>query len=284
MGILFTNNASSTLNGAITNVATSLIVTTGQGTRFPAPGGSDWFYATITDGTNTEIIKCTARSTDTFSTIVRAQDGTTAYAFASGSTVELRPVRQALIDVQTVGTTTPTGITGLLKGASSSIAQATAGTDYVAPGTATTFTAKQTFSGSTAAEGAAFTNASELVNTVAAAPSATTNFYVSAGAVQYYTTSAANNWTLNVAMSAGTSANTAMAVGDSVTIALLTTQGATAYYESAMTIDGGAVTPKWQGGTAPAAGNASSIDVYTYTIAKTASATFTVLAALTQFK
>jgi hypothetical protein len=74
-----------------------------------------------------------------------------------------------------------------------------------------------------------------------------------------------------------------MSTGQSLTVAFLVTQGATAYYNSAVQIDGSSVTPKWQGGTAPAAGNASSIDSYVYTIIKTGSATFTVLASQTKF-
>ena len=61
------------------------------------------------------------------------------------------------------------------------------------------------------------------------------------------------------------------------------TQGSTAYYLNAYQIDGSSVTPKWQGGSAPTAGNASSIDSYSFTIIKTADATFTVLASQTQF-
>jgi hypothetical protein len=63
----------------------------------------------------------------------------------------------------------------------------------------------------------------------------------------------------------------------------LATQGATAYYNSAVTIDGNSVTPKWQGGSAPTSGNASSIDSYNYVIIKTGSAAFTVLASVTKF-
>jgi hypothetical protein len=74
-----------------------------------------------------------------------------------------------------------------------------------------------------------------------------------------------------------------MAANTSVSVSFLVTQGTTAYYNSAVTIDGTSVTPKWQGGTAPTAGNASSIDAYTYEIIKTASATYTVLASQTKF-
>jgi hypothetical protein len=61
------------------------------------------------------------------------------------------------------------------------------------------------------------------------------------------------------------------------------TQGATAYYNNAVQVDGSSVTPKWQGGTAPSAGNASSVDVYTYTIIKTGNAAFTVFASQIRF-
>jgi hypothetical protein len=147
-----------------------------------------------------------------------------------------------------------------------------------------TWTATQTFNGSSSTLAAVLLDAAETVNVVAGAPSATTNFYVNSGAVQFYTSNATVNWTLNIAFSSGTSLNSAMSTGQSVTIAMLSTQGFTAYYNSAVTIDGTSVTPKWQGGTAPTAGDASSTDVYTYTVIKTASATYTVLASLTQFK
>ena len=74
-----------------------------------------------------------------------------------------------------------------------------------------------------------------------------------------------------------------MDTNESVTIAILTTNTGTPYYNNAFTIDGSSVTPEWQGGAAPTAGNANSVDVYTYTIIKTGSAAFTVLAAQTQF-
>jgi hypothetical protein len=68
-----------------------------------------------------------------------------------------------------------------------------------------------------------------------------------------------------------------------MTVVFLVTQGSTAYYNSAVQVDGSSVTPKWQGGTAPTAGNASSIDTYSYTIIKTGSAAFTILASQTKF-
>ena len=92
MTIQFTNNAATTLASGITNVATSLTVASGTGTLFPTPSGALFFYATLQSATNSairEIVKVTARTTDTF-TIVRGQDGTSGTAFSTGDKVELR--------------------------------------------------------------------------------------------------------------------------------------------------------------------------------------------------
>lgn len=124
----------------------------------------------------------------------------------------------------------------------------------------------------------------ELATTSATAATGTVNFDAVTQAVLYYTTNASANWTLNVRGNSSTTLNSFMTTGQSLTISFLVTQGTTAYYASALTIDGTSVTPKYQGGTAWAAGNASGIDAYTYTIIKTGSAAFTVLAAQTQFK
>jgi hypothetical protein len=113
----------------------------------------------------------------------------------------------------------------------------------------------------------------------ATAATGTVNFDASTQGVLYYTTDASGNWTLNVRGTSGTTLNSVLATGDAITVAFLVTNGATAYYQTAFNIDGSTVTPKYSGGTAPASGNASAIDVYTYTIVKTASATFTVFGA-----
>jgi hypothetical protein len=175
-------------------------------------------------------------------------------------------------------------LTGVLKGnGTSAFSAATAGTDYVAPATATTFTATQTFSGSSSALGMILNDAAEVVTVSATAATGTINYDVTTQSVLYYTSNASANWTVNFRASSGTSLNTAMSTGQSVTVALLVTNGATAYYNSAVQVDGTSVTPKYQGGTAPSAGNASSVDIYSYTIIKTASATFSVFASQTRF-
>jgi hypothetical protein len=102
--------------------------------------------------------------------------------------------------------------------------------------------------------------------------------------VLYYTTNASANFTLNIRGNATTTLNSILAVGDAITVVFLNTNGATPYYPTVYQIDGSAVTPKWQGGTAPTGGNASSVDAYSLTIIKTAATpTYTVFASQTKF-
>ena len=197
--------------------------------------------------------------------------------------VTISSVSTAITPAQGGTGLTAVGTSGNVLTSNGSAWTSTAPAAGVSLSAAQTFTATQTFNGSSSTFGVVLLDAAETVNVVASAPSSTTNFYVQSGSVQYYTTSAANNWTLNIAFSSGTSMNTALAIGQSVTFTLVTTQGSTAYYNSAVTIDGTSVTPKWIGG-APTAGNASGLDVYRYAVIKTASATYTVLASLTQYK
>lgn len=92
---LFTNNASTTLASGISDVATSLTVASGNGAEFPNPTSPDYFLATLEAGETREIVKVTARATDTF-TVVRAQEGTAAVAWSSGDKIELRLTAGAL--------------------------------------------------------------------------------------------------------------------------------------------------------------------------------------------
>ena len=121
----------------------------------------------------------------------------------------------------------------------------------------------------------------EDINIVASAATGTINFDVTTASVWYYTTNATANHTLNFRYSSGVALNSALATGDAITLVWLNTNGATAYYPNVIQIDGNVVTPKVP--TAISSGNASAIDAYTFTIIKTASATFTVLETQTKF-
>jgi len=177
----------------------------------------------------------------------------------------------------------PSGTALLKANSGGALANATAGTDYVAPGTATTFTAQQTFNGSSSVLAATLANAAETVTVSATAATGTINYDVTTQSVVYYTSNASANWTINFRASSGTSLNTAMSTGQSITAVFLATNGATAYYNNVVQVDGSSVTPKYQGGIAWSFGTASGIDAYTYTIIKTGSAAFTVLASQIRF-
>ena len=123
----------------------------------------------------------------------------------------------------------------------------------------------------------------EKVTTAATAATGTLTYDVLTQAVLNYTSNAAANWTLNIRGDGSNSLDSIMDTGESITIAHLVPNGGTPYYNSAVQIDGSSITPEWQGGSAPTGGNANSIDVYSYTIIKTGSATFTALASQTQF-
>ena len=123
----------------------------------------------------------------------------------------------------------------------------------------------------------------EPSNVTATAANATINIDILSNVVVYATANAAGNWTVNFRGNSGTTFNNAVANNASVSATLLATQGASAYYNSLVQVDGSTVTPKWQGGTAPTSGNASSVDAYNYVVIKTGSNAYTILASQTKF-
>jgi hypothetical protein len=169
------------------------------------------------------------------------------------------------------------------------LATTTAASTYAPSSTAVTLTGTQTLTNKTLTAPVinnAVNTISVLISpeertTVSATAAATTvNYDASTQGVLYYTSNATANWTLNVRGTSAITLSSILAVGDAITVSFLVTNGTTAYYQTAFNIDGSAVTPKYSGGTAPASGNASAIDVYTYTIVKTAATpTYTVFGA-----
>lgn len=147
----------------------------------------------------------------------------------------------------------------------------------------TTFTGQALFNGTSAILSSKFTNGLEKVTISATAATGTINYDVTTQSVIYYTTDAAANWTVNFRASSGTSLDTAMSTGEVITVVFLVQQGATAYYNDVVKIDGNTVTPVYDGQVAWSAGNANALDAYTYTIIKTGSATFKVLAIQSPF-
>jgi hypothetical protein len=239
-------------------------------------------YVVINKTSSTQSIKIVGAGPTTGVTIVAGTAALVAWNGLDFVTVSVMSVT-GIVQVANGGTGATT-LTGILKGnGTGAFTAATAGTDYVAPGTATTFTAKQTFVGTSSNADMKTSNILEVDTITATAATGTINFDLTTQSVLYYTSNSSGNFTINFRGSSGTSLNTIMATGECISATFLCTNNATAYYNSAVTIDGNSVTPKWQGGTAPTSGNASAVDCYTYVLQKTGSATYVVLASVTKF-
>jgi len=308
-----------TLASSINTTATTITVATGTATALMggitlAPANADIFTVALdVDTVNEEIVYVTQVSGDTL-TISRGQAGTgvpavSGVAHTAGASVKhvltsddlvffrnnASPVASFAFSGSTSGTTTvqATAIAGTntltLPATTSDTLVGKATTDTLTNKTLTSPTINTGTIATPAITGGTSTNTvlvspEERTTVSATAATGTINFDAVTQSVLYYTTNSSANWTLNVRGSSGTTLNSMLATGDSITVVFLATNGSTAYYPTAYQIDGVAVTPKWQGGTAPTAGNASSIDAYSLTIIKTASTpTYTIIASQTKF-
>lgn len=245
--------------------------------------------------TTTKVI--TAPSTSKVYVVNNAATGGTVTVKASGQTgVSIAVGEKAVVwyngtDYVKIATSYPdvSSATGTLAIANGGTASATAADARTAlavagTGTANTFTGTQTFNGSATTVGTVLKNAAETVTVSATAATGTINYDALTQSVLYYTSNASANWTINLRGDGTTSLNTLLSTGQAITVVHLVTQGSTAYYNSSVQVDGttSGVTTKWQGIT-PTAGNPSGVDAYTYTVIKTGSAAFTVLASQTPF-
>ncbi len=120
MAIQFANNAATTLFSSVTVSDAQIVVSPGGGALFPTAGSGNYFMVTVVDQTTgtLEIMKVTSRTADTF-TVTRAQEGTAAKAFPSGSPVELRLTAQSILDAITIAL--PRGIITMWAGAADNV-------------------------------------------------------------------------------------------------------------------------------------------------------------------
>ena len=263
-----------TTNGAANQARSAFILWTasnGATTRNITAPAQSKAYIVINAGTGSVVIRGAGPTTG-----VTVPTGYKALVAWNGS--DFVKVASTIISL----TTDVTGTLPIANGGTNATTAADARTSLAVPGTAVanTFTAKNTFSGSTTALAELLTNASEVVTVSATAATGTINYYATTQSVVYLTSNASANWVVNLTgASTPTTLDTLLSTGQCITLVLMVTNGSTAYYNTSVQVDGttSGVTTKWLNG-APNAGSASSIDVYTYTVIKTASATFTVLA------
>ena len=116
----------------------------------------------------------------------------------------------------------------------------------------------------------------EEVKVTAGKLSDNTNINIEDGMVHLFTTAESTTSTPNIRYNGSVALNTKMSIGQSIVVTLITTANASAYSAN-ITIDGSAVTENWVGGSAPDAGGSSGVDIHSFTIIKTANATFTVI-------
>jgi hypothetical protein len=124
--------------------------------------------------------------------------------------------------------------------------------------------------------------AKEKVTIVGSVLGANTNFDVLTSAINYYTANMTANVTINIRGNGTSTFNSISNVGDSVTIALVTTCNATPYVVSGFKVDGSNVTPNWNANVIPTI--TAGINAYNYTLIKTAANTYAVLATFTGYK
>ena len=282
MALVLADRVKETTTSTGTTAITLAGAATGYQTFSAAIGDANTTYYTIADqtGINWEVgIGTYTSSGNTLSrdTVLASSNAGALVTFTSG-TKDVFVTYPAERAVYIGGSALPidSGGTG---------ATTLAGANLPVTNVANTFTGTQTFSGTSTTLAAILTNAAEKTTVSATAASGTIAYYTATQSVLYYTSNASTNWTINIRHSVGTTLNTAMAVGQTITVTHMVTNGTTAFYNNVVQVDGTTtgVTTKWQGGTAPASGDVSAVDVYTYAIIKTANATFTVLAAVSVF-
>jgi len=256
-------------------------------------GGTSWYgirqnsaiQSDVTTGVQyNRVVANTAASAFTVTNV-------TGYQYVQGtigSTSAITNQYGFAVDASLTGATNNYGFYGNLASAANTYNLYMSGTanNYLAGNLSigtTTSTSMLQVNGSSSISALKTPNIAEVDTISATAATGTINYDITTQSVLFYTSNASANWTVNFRGSSGTSLNTLMQTGESISATFLVTQGATAYYNSAVQIDGTSVTPKWQGGTAPTSGNASSVDCYTYVIQKTGSATYVVLASQTKF-
>ena len=280
-GVNVFNTTATTINmgGAASNVLIGTTSGTATNTIFGGTG--------ITGGQATGNIYAGNIQATTF----RFANGVNILSTVSGgSTYSNTNVAAYLIQGANIGSGTTTG--NLVAGATTTSTSTTTGALVVKGGAGIAGNAYisgnisgagLTITGAASLSSGGFSYLLEKASVTATAPATSIDIDVINQSVYYWTANAANDSTANIRGNATTTLNSLMSVGQSVTVVLFFPNGASNYYVSTVKVDNTTITPAYQGNAAPALGNSNSMDIYSFTLFKTASATFKVYASQSQF-
>lgn len=272
--------------GSLNNVSINVVAGTAAASPVaPATPANSISLATIAVGAGVTSI-LTANITDTRTeTTSLLPSGVTASSTTTFTNKTIDTAGPNIIKIAGVSLTATTGTGSVVLGTSPTLTTPVI-SSITNTGTLTLPTTSDTLVGRTTTD--TLTNKTvtaplETYYTTATGFAGYTYYATTNGGVQYITGNSTANGTLNITSTSGQTLNTLMATNQTLSVVLLVTNGASAFYPTAYQIDGSAVTPKWSGGTAPSAGNASAIDAYSFIIIKTGAATFTVLGSQVKF-
>ncbi len=312
-----------TLSASANNSTTSITVTALSG--FPV--STPWTAILDADTASEEVVTVTGVSGTTL-TVTRGVDGTSAVSHNSGAvfrhgvsardfdeandhvndtTTDVHPqyVTKALISGSkgSLISSNGTAVTALSVGSNDQVLTADSSTSTglkwaAAPVSLPSQTSNANRLLTTDGTNASWTNVTtgiiqlapeERFNVVASAATGTVAINVLTAGVWFYSTNATANHTINIRGDASTTLNSMLATGDAITASWIINNGTTAYYPTAVQVDGTAVTPKWLNDTEPPsssqANQTAGVDAFTFTIIKTASTpTYTVLGAWAQYR
>jgi hypothetical protein len=235
--------------------------------------------ANIGSGTTTTNLVAAATTTSTSTTtgalVVRGGAGIAGNLYASGNIILASGTGS---NVVVAGTTTSTSTTTgalVVRGGAGVAGNVNIGGNISGAGL--------TITGATSLSSGGISYLLERASVTATAPASSIDIDLINQSVYYWTANAANDSTANIRGNATTPLNSLMSVGQSVTVVLFFPNGPSNFYVSTVKVDNTTITPAYQGNTVPALGNSNSMDIYSFTLFKTASATFKVYASQTQF-
>jgi hypothetical protein len=273
-----------TFGGLLQTTATTAAISTSSGALYVAGGtgiignlhvGGNVIIASATNSNVVVVSTTTSTSSTTGALVVRGGAGIAGNAYISGNVILGSATTTSNVVITGTRTSTSTTTGALVVQGGAGIA------GNINVGGIVTIAGNVTVAGALSG-GVGYLL--ERANVVADSAPAITDISLIDASVMYWNANSTANVTANIRGNATTPLNSLMAVNQTATLALFLPISTTPYYVEAVKIDNTTVTPVWLNGNTILSGNANSIDVYTFTIIKTASATYKVFATQSTFQ